>query len=196
MNDLGTERIETERLILRKFNERDAQGLFSWASNPNVTRFVSWKPYRSLQEAEESLEKWIKEYEKGSYHWCVQLKNTDVIIGRISVVVHWRNHYCEVGYCYGEQYWNAGYGTEALKSVLKFLLLQCDFHTIEAKTSSENVASERIMRKAGMMKEAVLKERCYIPEENRYDDLLCYYINKNILVNGNEDNLCENSIEL
>lgn len=181
MNNLGTKTLETERLILRKFTMEDATGLYSWASNPNVTKYVSWKPYESVQAAADNLKKWIADYEQGSYHWCVQSKNSGKLIGRISVVVHWRNHYCEAGYCYGEEYWNKGYATEALEAVLQFLLIDCDFHTVEAKTHSENRASEKVMKKAGMIKEAVLKERCYIPEEDRYDDLVCYYINKQSL---------------
>ena len=41
------------------------------------------------------------------------------------------------------------------------------------------------MKKAGMIREAVLKERCYITDEDRYDDLLCYYINKELLAASN-----------
>ena len=185
MNNLGTEKVETERLILRKFTMEDAEGMFLWASNENVTKFVSWKPYKSVQEVEDNLRKWISDYENGSYHWCVQLKDTGDIVGRVNVVIHWRNHYCEVGYCFGEKYWNHGYATEALKAINRFMLIDCDFHTVEAKTCSENAASESVIKKAGMIREAVLKERCYITDEDRYDDLLCYYINKELLAASN-----------
>lgn len=185
MNDLGSKRLETDRLILRKFEKNDAEGIFLWASNPNVTRFVSWNAYRNIQEAELALLKWIKDYEKGSYHWCVQVKETGDIIGRISVVVHWKNHYCEVGFCYGEQYWHNGYATEALKGVINFLLFECEFHTIEAKSCSKNIASVNVMKRAGMIKEAVLKERCYDEVNNEYDDLLCFFINREQLNKGN-----------
>lgn len=68
MENLGTRIIETERLILRRFAKDDAEGLFDWASNPNVTKYVSWNAYKTLEEAKENLEKWILKYEENIYN--------------------------------------------------------------------------------------------------------------------------------
>lgn len=89
-----------------------------------------------------------------------------------------KNHYCELGYCYGSKYWNKGYATEALKAVIDYLLDECELHVVEAKHYSSNPASGRVMQKAGMMKEAVMIERHYEKDTNSYSDLICYYIKR------------------
>ncbi len=175
MKILGTVKLETERLTLRKFTMNDLQGLFDWASNENVTTYMKWNAYKSEDEVEKDISKWISQYEENSIHWCVELKESNVQIGRINVVVHRNNHYCEVGFCFGEKFWNCGYATEALEAVLQFLLKECDFHVVEAKCERENKACERVLIKAGMIKEAELRQRSYNYKKECYDDLLCYY---------------------
>ena len=68
--------------------------------------------------------------------------------------------------------------TEALKSILDYLLNTCEFHLVEAKHYSLNPASGKVMDKAGMIKEAVLKERRYDSETNTYCDLIYYFKKK------------------
>ncbi len=176
MNNLGTKTLQTERLRLRKFRMDDVDGLFKWASDPRVTTFMSWDAYKDIEEARNAVEKWILQYEKNSYHWCVEEKNTHEIIGRINVVVHGNNNYCEVGFCYGAEYWNQGFATEALKAVIHYLLNEDGFHIVEAKCAGKNVASEKVLIKAGMKKEAVLVDRVYNKRTEKYDNLICYYI--------------------
>ena len=180
MNDLGTKRIETERLILRKFDISDAPGMFyGWSSDENVTKYVSWNAHTDIAETVDIIENWIKRYDANSYNWVVELKNTHELIGNISAIsVSKKHHNCEIGYCYGSKYWNRGYATEALKAVIHYLLYDCEMHIVEAKHHSINSASGRVMEKAGMIKEAVLTGRRYHAETNSYCDLVCYYIAK------------------
>lgn len=180
MKDIGTRTIETDRLILRRFELSDAEGMYNgWASDEKVSRHVSWKPHKNAEETRQLLTKWISEYEDNSYNWVAELKSTHELIGNISAIhVNRRHSICEIGYCYGSRYGNKGYGTECLKAVIDFFLNECEIHTVEAKYHSINPASGRVMEKAGMIKEAVLKERRYYPETDSYCDLVCYYIQK------------------
>lgn len=180
MNDLGTRRIETERLILRRFAISDAPGMFyGWASDENVTKYLSWSAHKELAETLYIIENWIKRYDTDSYNWVVELKGTHELIGNISAIsVSKKHHNCEIGYCYGSKYWNQGYATEALKAVVNYMLYDCEMHIVEAKHHSINPASGRVMEKAGMIKDAVLKERRYHAETDSYCDLVCYYIKK------------------
>lgn len=180
MNDLGTKRIETERLILRKFDISDVSEVFhGWVSDEKVTKYLSWNAHKNIQETTNIVENWINQYDSNSYNWVVELKHTHELIGNISVISISRKHQnCEIGYCYGSKHWNQGYATEALKTVIDYLLYDCEMHVVEAKHHSINPASGRVMEKAGMIKEAVLKERRYHPEMDSYCDLVCYYITK------------------
>lgn len=147
-----------------------------WVTDENVTKYVSWSVHKNLEQTINLLNQWISDYENGSFNWVVELKATGKLIGNITVIhVNSKHNYCEIGYCYGSTYWNHGYATEALKAVINYLLDKCEFHVVEAKHHSTNPASGRVMEKAGMVKEAILKDRIYHQETDSYRDLVCYY---------------------
>lgn len=180
MNDIGTNVIETSRLILRRFKQEDAYDVYKgWSSDIRLSNYVSWNIHTSIVEAEELVSRRIEEYDRNAYNWVVELRNSRELIGNISTVAIRRTHNnCEIGYCYGSQYWNKGYATEALKAVIKYLFEKCDMHIIEAKYHSTNPASGKVLKKAGMTKEAILRERRYCCATDTYADLIYYSISK------------------
>ena len=78
MNKTGTQRIETERLILRRFRLEDAEDMYAnWASDPEVTRFLTWPAHSSVDVTKALLEDWVPRYEDGGYFNCaMEYKNT------------------------------------------------------------------------------------------------------------------------
>ena len=176
MNSIGTKTLETDRLILRKFNENDYKGMFdNWASDEQVTKYVSFNPHKNYDETKEIIDEWINDYNNGSYNWVVELKDSHEIIGNISVIEMSKKHNnCELGYVFGSKFWGNGYASETLKRVLQFLLLECDFHLVEAKHHASNPASGRVMEKAGMKKDGILRERRVNKIIDGYDDLVIY----------------------
>ena len=88
MNKAGTQRIETDRLILRRFRSEDADDMYAnWASDPEVTRFLTWPTHSSVDVTKAILSDWIPRYEDGGYfNWAMEYKNTGKVIGNISVV--------------------------------------------------------------------------------------------------------------
>lgn len=172
--------LETERLVLRKFKIDDAEAMFNnWASDKETTKYVSFNPHKNIEETRAIISNWINEYEKGNYNWVVELKDTNEIIGNISVLeISEKHNNCEIGYVYGSKYWGKGYGTEALRKVIYYLLVECKFHLIEAKYHSSNPASGRIMEKSGMIKDCVLRERRKNKINPDYDDLIIYSITR------------------
>lgn len=180
MKNLGTKTLETNRLILRKFTPEDAHGMFyGWASDTRTTRYLSWNPHRNIEETQNLISSWIGRYDDNYYNWVVELRSTHELIGNISAIsINQRHHNCEIGYCYGSKYWNQGYATEALKAVITYMLYECEMHLVEAKHQSMNPASGKVMEKAGMTKDAVLKERRYHAPTDTYCDLVCYSIKR------------------
>lgn len=180
MKDLGTIRLETDRLILRKFEITDAEAMYNnWATDPLTARFLSWEVHKSVDETKEVLSKWIERYEEGSYDWVVELKSTGEIIGSISGVhVRQKHGNIELGYCYGSKFWGNGYASEALRRVIEFLLIDCEFNLVEARHIAGNPASGKVMQKAGMKYEATLRYRRINRETGLVDDLLHYSITK------------------
>lgn len=180
INDLGTKTLETNRLLLRKFKYDDVEGMYNnWATDKECCKYLSWDVHKNIEETKEILNKWIEQYNDNSYHWVVELKDTKEIIGSISIIKnHIKDLYCELAYCYGSKYWNKGYATEALRRVIEYLLIECNYNLIEADHVIENIASGKVMEKAGMKKEAILKQRTVNRDLQKISDLVVYSITK------------------
>ena len=154
MQPLGTQPIETERLILRRFVEDDAQAMFeNWASRLDNLTYVTWDPHLNVEQTRNSIGNWVASYDNRNYYkWAICLKeNPDYVIGDISLVsVDEENSSCEIGYILGMDYWERGIMTEALKAVLSYCLDEIRFKEVNACYASLNPASGRVMEKAGM----------------------------------------------
>lgn len=179
-----TKTLETDRLILRKFRMDDAEGMFrNWESDPECCKLLSWDIAKDIEETKSILQSWIKAYETGSCNWIVQLKNTGEVIGSISVISMSEKHLtAEIGYCYGSAFWGNGYATEALKAIIDYLLNECGFYLIEASHISGNPASGRVMEKAGMHRDAVLRGRKINKHTKERNDAIVYSITQNDLL--------------
>lgn len=160
MNKLGTERIETKRLILRRFTLEDAADMFeNWAKDPLVTEFLTWQPHPTVEETKRVLSSWIPEYEKGEYfNWAMELKESGSVIGNISVVhSDERIDAAEIGYCMSRSLWGKGLMPEALGAVMDYLFDEVGMNRVAAKHDARNPRSGRVMAKAGMRQEGVLR---------------------------------------
>ena len=84
----GTKTIETERLILRPFRESDVEPMFrNWASDPEVTKFMTWPVHESVAVTKHVVEAWMNDYKDSrNYHWAIELKEIHEPIGSISTV--------------------------------------------------------------------------------------------------------------
>ncbi len=156
----GTQTIETPRLILRKAQRSDAEPMFcNWASDPQVTKFLTWPTYESLDNAYPILDLWIKEYENPAfYQWMIVLKEVGEPIGSISVVR--RNEIigeAEIGYCLGSAWWHKGIMTEALNAVMAFLFEQVGMNRVAARHDANNPHSGGVMQKCGMVYEGTMR---------------------------------------
>lgn len=181
MKLIGTKTLETDRLILRKIKLADYKEAYSnWCNNDNVSKYVVWNTHKNEEETKELFEIWVEDYKNlDTFRWIVELKETKELIGTIDVVNKKNIKYdsCEIGYCYGEKYWNRGYATEALKRVIKFLFEEVDAYIVFAEHLSNNPASGKVMEKSGMKFDGKLRQR-FLDKDGIRNDLLCYSITK------------------
>ena len=162
MRHLGTNVEETPRLVLRPFVREDAQAMFdNWASDPAVTKFLSWPTYRSVEDAHSILNVWLESYEKPDfYQWAIVLKELNQPIGSISVVnSDDRVDMVEIGYCIGRNWWGRGIMPEALSAVMVYLFDEVGMQRIEAGHDPDNPASGAVLRKCGLQYEGTLRRR-------------------------------------
>lgn len=160
MNHLGTKIIETERLILRPFTEEDAEAMFrNWASDSEVTKYLTWPTHDSVEVSRFVLHDWISHYaEPGYYQWAIVPKDLVEPIGSIAAVqVNDTAQWVEIGYCIGKQWWHKGYVSEALKALIAFFFDEVGVGRIQARHDPRNPNSGAVMRKCGMVCEGTLR---------------------------------------
>lgn len=161
MDHKGTVKLETERLILRRYAPGDAEGMLrNWAQSERVTRFLTWEPYRNLEEAKEYIRFLTDEYEKPDcYNWTIELKELGQAIGSISVVSLREDvSRAEIGYCLGDAFWGRGIMPEALSEVIRFLFEEVGCNRIQASHDVNNPNSGKVMEKCGMRYEGTLRQ--------------------------------------
>lgn len=160
MNHCGTQRLETGRLILRRYVNADAAAMYkNWASDQEVTRFLTWPTHPNQEVSGRVIEDWVNQYSDDSYyHWAIVLKdNGEEPIGDIAVVSLKENvSMAHVGYCIGRNWWHQGITSEALKAVMEFLFDVVDVNRIEARHDPRNPNSGKVMEKCGMKYEGTL----------------------------------------
>ena len=156
----GSAVLETDRLLLRPFLMSDAVWMYdNWAKDPRVTEYLLWRAHPNLEATREVLSLWTRSYvEPDFYLWAIVLKELQQPIGSISIIglkeISLRG---EIGYCIGYDYWGQGITTEALKKVIEFGFKKVGFERLQATHFEANPASGRVMQKAGMKKEGVLR---------------------------------------
>lgn len=180
MKHLGTQTIETERLILRRFKLSDAQDMFNnYCSSEKVTEFMSWYPHKSIEDTESYLaELVLPRYDReNGYHWAVVWKENGQVIGSIDVCASDERKRCaEIGWCLGEAYWGKGIMPEAARSVLKYLF-SVGYERIQATHNVANRKSGRVMEKIGMQFEGVLKKYSMFKDDVLIDCCLWAIVN-------------------
>ena len=168
--------LETDRLVLRPFRAADGPDVRRLAGDPRVaaTTLNIPHPYE-----EGMAEGWIGTHEEAfaegrGLTLAVTLRNEGTLVGAIGLVRNRRFESAEAGYWIGVPYWNRGYATEALEALLAHAFSTLGLHRVHAHHMDGNPASGRVMEKAGMRREGVLREAAKKGE--RFLDLAVYGI--------------------
>lgn len=161
MKNCGTQRIETDRLILRRYVIEDADAMYkNWASDSEVTKFLTWQPHSSVEVSRSIIVDWLKEYSDEKYYqWAIVLKdNGNEPIGDISVVqMNEDISMVHIGYCLGRAWWRRGIMSEALKAVMDFMFDTVEVNRVESRHDPMNPNSGKVMQKCGMKYEGTLR---------------------------------------
>lgn len=173
------ETLETNRLRLRRAAPTDAEQIFrAYARDPEVTRFLVWRPHSSVDTVRQFLEdcdvRWIKGQ---AYPYVIALKENAELIGMIEIRPN--GHRADFGFGLARKHWGKGLMPEAISTVVKLGLSQPRIYRMEATCDIDNRASARALEKAGLVREGVLRK--YIIHPNISDeprDSLLYAITK------------------
>jgi len=189
IKQLGTSKIVTERLTLRRMELSDSQKVFdNWLSDKRVSVSRVNSEHKTVSETIERVAKIVENYANNNFCWWVIERTTDgELIGEIDLYdFDNATGNCEVSYSIGYEWWNQGYGTEALMAVVKFGFLQMNIHKIAAAHNTDNPASGKVLVKVGMVKEGIIRHMIR-NARNQYKDCAVYGIlqedySKNIVI--------------
>jgi len=175
--------LQTERLILRRYELEDAVRAHILAGEKEIIETTLAIPYPYLLEHAES---WIQQHPKliengAAYPFAVVMKAGNVLIGTMTLRIDKQHNKGELAYWIGKDYWGKGYATEAAKRVMDFGFFELNLNRIWAPAMSKNWASTQVMKKIGMTYEGTLKQD--ILKWGTYEDVDIYGILKSDYTN-------------
>ncbi len=151
--------LETNRLFLRRMLTRDYKDMYSYASDPRVSRHLLWNPHESESFTKKYLKHLQREYDRYLfYDWAVLCKDDGKMIGTCGLTAYSERHnIAEIGYVLNPAYWGRGIAAEAAGEVIRFAFDTVGVERVEARHMEGNEASGAVMQKCGLQKEGVLR---------------------------------------
>lgn len=153
--------IATSRLILRKpVAPEDAPLIYaSYARDPEVTRYLSWRPHYNVEESLRILLTRMEWWNEGrEFSWVITSRSDGAVIGMVSANDDGSASRYSLGYVLARAHWGRGYMTEAAGAVIDRLLALPGVVRVWAVADFENAASARVLEKAGMQREGLLRK--------------------------------------
>lgn len=145
--------LNTERLMLRKWTEADAESLFEYAKDPEVGPIAGWPPHKNKDE---SLNV-IKNVFNGAECYAICEKGNNEAIGVIELKLNGstdmtnRNDERELGYWLGKPFWGKGYMPEAAREIIRHAFEELGMTTIWCGYYEGNYKSKRVQEKLGFI---------------------------------------------
>ena len=162
--------IEGKRIYLREVTERDVNSTYyAWLCDPEITKYLEC---RFFPQSMERIREYVDSLKSpDNVFLAIETKEGGVRLGNIRLgPINWIHRFSEIGLIIGEKdYWNKGYGTEAISLVRDYAFSKLSLHKLTAGCYLDNIASIKAFEKAGFVREGLL--RCqYLTEWSRYCD--------------------------
>ncbi len=159
---MNTPILETDRLILRPFQEDDVKDVFEcWESDPDVAKYMFWTSHNDIEKTREWVSFELGQIEKPDwYRFAIELKDTNTLIGTALIYYEEEVEGWEIGYNLGKKYWGKGYTTEVMEKVIDFAKRELGISQIVGRYAKENPASGNVMNKLGFKYEKDISYEC------------------------------------
>ena len=162
LNDYLTAKptLETSRLILRSLVPEDAASLRRWLARDEI--YTYWGRKASKGEREPELmfidpRPWVKRKPDPDFTWGIVLKETNAVIGDVSIFDIENARMGSVGYRLDPDLWGHGYVTEALRAAVEFIFTHTELDRLHATADVRNTASNRVLEKCGFVHEGTIR---------------------------------------
>ena len=151
------ESFATARLILRRPRAEDAPLIFAtYAQDPEVVRYLTFRPHRTLQDSHDALERFEQAWRSGkSYSWLIFRRDREELIGAISAR---EDQGINLGYLLARSFWGQGFMSEALGAIVEWAFSNPSIFRVWAVCDLENAASARLLERNGFQREGILRK--------------------------------------
>jgi len=157
--------LQTERLILRELQSSDADRVHHYANESDINRYLIFGDLATTKGAQNYVRRAIENASREetdqrlSFKLAILLKPERDFIGSCWLDINDKgNRRATIGYFIDNRYWGKGYATEAARSLIKFGFKDLGLHRVEATCDAEHNATRRVLEKAGMKREAILRQ--------------------------------------
>ena len=170
--------LESERLLYKKIVPENAQDMFDYSKEEDVTRYLLWTPHISLTQTEKYIKLLQRKYDNGSFwDFGLTFKEDGRFIGTCGITsIDDSTNTLDIGYVLAPGYWGKGIATEAAKTVMKYCFDTFGAEKICGKFMEGNLGSMGVMKKLGMTLEGVYKRSMYVKGE--YKTIHVYEVTK------------------
>lgn len=156
--------LKSERLFFREITKEDVIDMFEIYSDPETARFDWYYPIESMDKAREIIDNFQEAYdEKEEITWGVVKKDDNKLIGYCCLGDFEEGpRSCEIGYGFNREYWNKGYGTEAVNVLVKYAFEEMNINRIAGTVTLGNDASIKLLKKCGFQQEGIFRQRTFM----------------------------------
>ena len=149
--------IQTPRLLVRRFRLTDAEDVYAYARDPEWRRFLFTvpKPYER-RHADEFVAANVLTDWRNKPQWAIEREGRAV--GTVALWIDRRHGRAEFGYTLARWLWGRGLMTEAVSALIDEAFATLPLRKVNARALAPNIGSIRVMEKAGMQFEAVLRQ--------------------------------------
>ena len=165
--------------MLRRPRKEDAREIYErYAADPEVTRYLVWRPHKSMEETEIFLNRCTEVWNNSvAFPWVIVPKENGHVAGMLEIRI--AGHIADLGYVLAKPFWRRGYMTEAVREVVNWAFSQPSIYRIWAVCDVDNPASLRVLEKVGMKSEGILKRWIIHPNiASEPRDSYCYALTK------------------
>ncbi len=169
------EYIETDRLLIQRLKYEDAEEIFfTYASKPEATKYVSWPTHQSVDDTRAFLNYAHEAWNEGKdYSFSLRLKENGKLIGSFGIVNE--NGKLQFGYTISPSQWGQGYASETVIKMMSLVRNQEGVYRIGTFVDVENIASQKVLTKAGLVEEAYLSKWFrFVNQDNAPKDCLLF----------------------
>lgn len=172
--------LETERLILRKIESKDAFDLYQGIyHNFDYYKYYYQLPFENYEDYQKLVDKYEEWYHNGNhFRWGIEKKEDHKMIGVVQL--HTKdnmNNNCKLGYIISYKEKKKGYMKEALQEVINFAFCELNYHRIEAEIVTLNTDSISLAKSLNMKEEKV-REESYLLNGKYYDQVVYTLMNR------------------